>query len=353
LKTVIAKSCNLNLWRIPQVARYLDITADELQAVASEMDSQCETLRLMSPGDPNFKDRDVLSMRRRLRRIQHRIYRRLLLPKYSVADYVHGSVPNRHIKSNAEPHLQSQFALTSDISGFYPSIHSRRVYRAFLHEFGCGPDVSRLLTRLCTYDHHLALGLVTSPLIANVIFRPVDSRIAGACQSMGLAYTRYVDDITISGKFNLTPKTCGLGQLISRIAAEHGLRINPSKHAAGRLADGHLVTKLRLRRGRMDVASEYVDDLIERMEDARRLATGGDFVGPYYSRDQLLGRINFVGWINRGRKGPLLRRFRSIDWSAVLAVARQRSLMPTKPILVNRPEATDRTLSERMRISVR
>ena len=68
---------------------------------------------------------------------------------------------------NAERHLRSQFAFSCDIMEFYPSIHSSRVYRLFAKIQGCSPDVARLLTRLCTYRYHLALGLITSPLLAD------------------------------------------------------------------------------------------------------------------------------------------------------------------------------------------
>ena len=52
----------------------------------------------------------------------------------------------------------------------------------------------------------LALGLITSPILADQMMDCVDDRIGGACRKAGLVYTRYVDDLTISGPYDLEQK---------------------------------------------------------------------------------------------------------------------------------------------------
>ena len=49
--------------------------------------------------------------------------------------------------------------------------------------------------------YHLALGLMTSPILADCLMMRVDQRIGGMCRKNKLVYTRFVDDITISGSF--------------------------------------------------------------------------------------------------------------------------------------------------------
>jgi hypothetical protein len=198
--------------------------------------------------------------------------------------------------------------------------------------------VARILTQLCTYDHHLALGLVTSPFLAEQILIPVDKRIDAACKKAGLTFTRYVDDIAISGGFDL--EKSGFAASVASILSEHGFKMHPSKVAYGRLSDGALITKLTLRNGHPDVRREYLDELNRQLDDAGKLAIGGDFNGPYFTRDQLAGRIQFVCWINPGRRRVLVSKFNSISWKSVAKEAAIRRLVAAKRRL-RKPIGTD------------
>ena len=120
-----------------------------------------------------------------------------------MSEFSHGGVRGRHIKTNVEQHIESTFVFTADVSNFYPTISHKRVYRLFVEDFACSPDVAHICTKLCTYKHRLALGLITSPMLADQVMRRIDARIGGLCRNAGLVYTRYVDDLTISGPFDL------------------------------------------------------------------------------------------------------------------------------------------------------
>ena len=116
---------------------------------------------------------------------------RFSCPSCSVSDFSHGGVRGRHIKTNVEPHLKSTFVFTTDISNFYPTISHNRVYRLFSRDFCCSPDVAESAPRLCTYKHHLALGLITSPILADQVIAPIDARIGGVPQGgLGLHSVR-------------------------------------------------------------------------------------------------------------------------------------------------------------------
>src|SRR5690606_20655991 len=132
------------------------------------------------------------------------------LPKLSPSACSHGGVPGRGVKTNIEQHLGSVFGFTTDIANFFPSISHDRIHELFLRRFECSPDVARVFNRLCTYQHHLALGLVTSPLLADQVMQPIDARIAAACSAAGLPYTRFVDDISITGHFDMDQARSGI-----------------------------------------------------------------------------------------------------------------------------------------------
>ena len=185
--------------------------------------------------------------------------------------------------------------------------------------------------KICTFRHHLALGLITSPILADQMLRPIDNRIAAACQKAGLVYTRYVDDITISGPFNL--ERSGFANLTQRILGEHGFLINPAKNKFGKLSDGFTITNLREVNGHLDVRRDYADELLRQLQDAIALARDEEFEGPYYLPAQILGRLRFVCWVNPGRKMDLVRRFRSIDWQRVRGNAQARGYESTQRTL--------------------
>ena len=320
----------LYIRQLKHLASHLGVSVEQLEKVAESPGSWCEELILHDPAKPN-KERTVLNVIGPLRRIQDRLLRQVLLRKLPVSDFSHGGVRGRHIKSNVEPHLKSIFVFTTDISDFYPTISHNRVYRLFTQDFCCSPDVARICTKLCTYKHYLALGLITSPILADQVMRPIDLRIGAACQKAGLVYTRYVDDLTISGSFDL--EESGFPALVHRILAEHGFTVNPQKNSFGRMADGVPITKIRVNRGHLDVGKDYLTKLDTQLADAATLATGGDFQGPYYTEPQIWGRIQFVCWVNPGRHRVLLRKFREVCWKKVDEEARRRGLISTKKTL--------------------
>jgi RNA-directed DNA polymerase len=327
----------LGIRQVKHLLHALSASLEEVSALFESPESFYEQLYVSDPQKPH-KKRVVVDVRGQMRAMQARLYRRLLLPKLVPSVHSHGGVRGRSIRTNAEPHLGSRYVFKTDISNFYPSIHFARVYRLFTADLECSPDVGRICTRLCTYKHHLALGLITSPILADQLLRRVDRRIGGACRKADLVYTRYVDDITISGPYSL--ERSGFANLVERILAEDGFVANPAKHAFGKLENGVTITNLREVRGHLDVRREYLDELIRQIEDATSLARGGAFDGPYYTPGQIFGRVRFVCWVNPGRRRDLIQRFRSVRWDRVREHARSRGYQSSR-IALSKVPGTD------------
>jgi hypothetical protein len=259
----------------------------------------------------------------------------LLLPKLHPSSYSHGGVPGRSIISNALQHRDSIYAYSIDISGFFPSIHYHRVYDLFVNRFRCSPDVARICTRLCTHDYHLAAGLPTSPILANQLLDRVDRRIGGACKSANLVYTRFVDDITISGSFDL--EDSGIMRLVRKIVIQDGFMLSSTKQVSGKIADGFAITGIRIKRGKLDVRKQYIHKVMQQIEDAKRLVEGSpDFSGLYYTPEQIMGKVNFICSINPGRKATLMRLYKLVPWKRVIVEAERRGLIAQKKRLVPR-----------------
>jgi hypothetical protein len=109
-----------------------------------------------------------------------------------------------------------------DVKEFFPHVRHYMVYRMFKHELGFGRDVASLLTRLTTHRSYLPQGAPTSTPIANLLLAaPVDAPLATEAVRSGLRYSRYVDDIAISGK---NPRS--LINLIAKLLSRRRLKVH-------------------------------------------------------------------------------------------------------------------------------
>jgi RNA-directed DNA polymerase len=314
----------LNIGGIGLLARLLGSNPRHLCAVAESASQYCKDLILIDPAKPG-KVREVTSTTGPLRKIQDRLFHRLLAPSHRPSYYSHGGVRGRNVRTNVEPHRGSTFVYTTDIASFYPSVHYTRIYQLFVERFGCSPDVARICTKLCTYRHHLAQGLVTSPVLADSLMLTADRRIGNMCEDGEIIYTRYVDDITLSATYPITSGT--YKQLVGDILNACGFDVNLTKEEDGRLSEGKCITKLRIKRGKLDVAPAYHAEIRSQLEDAARLAQGGVWVGTYHTAGQILGRIQFIAWINPGRRRELMRLYRAVLWRKVENEALSRGLV--------------------------
>ena len=137
-----------------------------------------------------------------LKCIQKRILNNVL-EGFKVSKYATAYVKGKSIKDNALPHLGKKILLKLDIKDFFNSISFMDVYnRCFLEEY-FPKSVRILLTYLCTYNEFLPQGAPTSSYISNLIMRDFDEKIRGFCEENNINYTRYSDDMTFSGDFDV------------------------------------------------------------------------------------------------------------------------------------------------------
>lgn len=331
-----------NLHRPRQLAARLDLSESLLMRLADELrtsDGRSKYVREYTLYDPrpDKKTRDIISVRGDLRLAQRRLHRRLFSPAINPTQYSHGGVRERSIKTNAGQHIGNRFLYLTDIANFYPSIRSERISE-FFKDSGCYGVVSRLLTSLTTLDYHLALGLITSPVLAEAIIQPVDHRIATACLRLGLVYSRYVDDICISSKHDL--RSSGIDETVKTILRQSGFKIRAAKDWFLRVDEGCAVTGVRIHNGHLTVPAPYYNQLEADLTAAGSLARGLKSEGLFYTKEQLWGRIQFVVWLNAGRGKSLIRQFRSIPWRQYQIEASRQRLIAAKPVLNARTESS-------------
>ncbi len=172
---------------------------------------------------PNGDLRELCKVRRPLRDIQKAIHR--LLREVHLPESVHGGVKGKSHITNASVHCRKRSLLILDLEKYFPSISHHRVYGLFRNELNCSPDVSRLLTKLCTVRGLVPQGSSTSTDIANLVFRKTDYRLDGFAAKYGFGNSRYVDDISLSGDIISQSELT----LIKSIIKDSGFKLNDEK----------------------------------------------------------------------------------------------------------------------------
>jgi RNA-directed DNA polymerase len=254
-----------------------------------------------------------------LKRLQRRILDNVLV-RLRPSPVSFGGIKGRTIKDNATVHARSLYAAKMDIRDFYPSIHSTRVYEFFCKDQGCSPDVAHILTALTTRNYSLPLGTSTSPALADQIVRRIDVRISGLAARAGLKYTRYVDDITLSGPFPLQRLT----GTAARILRQSGFKIKTSKLAFYGPDDNWVVTGAAIEAGRVTAPMDYVRALEHELRDLAEQSRHSTLVGSFLPREHYRGKIAYIKWLDPHRGQRLSRLYKRVGWRHIEWMMRQR-----------------------------
>ena len=139
-------------------------------------------------------------------------------------------IKKKSLKDNAKFHRNQEKLLKIDLADYFPSLSSKRVYAYFI-SLGYSKALCSLFSGLCTLSGSLPQGAPTSPYLSNLLTMQLDQQLFELCQDNGtLRYTRYADDISISGSFDarvIIPK-------VYKIIRMNGLLPNTDKtHVIG------------------------------------------------------------------------------------------------------------------------
>src|SRR5262245_938225 len=184
-----------------------------------------------------------------------------ILAKLPVEGAAHGFVRGRSTVTNARRHAGKGVVINVDLEAFFPSIGFARVRHMF-RRLGYSGSIATLLALICTecprkkvtYDgkiyfvatgpRGLPQGACTSPAISNQIARRLDRRFIALAEKLGVAYTRYADDLTFSAPREFNSKVGYLLARVRHIAQEEGFAVNAKKTRVKRTNARQTVTGL-------------------------------------------------------------------------------------------------------------
>lgn len=126
-----------------------------------------------------------------------------VLGTFEMPAHVQGCVKGRSAVTNAEMHVNRDVVINIDLSDFFGSVSLHMVTQLLVDTFNFGEDAAEVFAALCINDGVLPQGAPTSPTLANLVALKLDDTILTVIRSTlpnaEFSYSRYVDDITISG----------------------------------------------------------------------------------------------------------------------------------------------------------
>jgi retron-type reverse transcriptase len=260
--------------------------------------------------------RTIHAPKRRLKAIQRKL-NHLLVRRLPVSSVAHGFCNGRSVATNARPHTGKRIVLKMDLQDCFPSIHFGRV-RGLLIALGYGYPVATCLAVLMTEAerqrveadgtiYHVPVGprycvqgAPTSPGLCNAVLMRLDRRVAGLASKYGYHYTRYADDLTLSG--NDASRVQTLISVVKRIVRDEGFGLNARK------------TRVLRRGQRQQVTGVVVNQQLGLSRQERRCLRAR--IHQWNREDQterkrIEGKLAYLKMLNPAQAAPLHAAFRA------------------------------------------
>jgi RNA-directed DNA polymerase len=265
--------------------------------------------------------------------VQRRLLGQLLngLPPHEAA---FGYAPGRSVVQHAARHAGQGRVLRFDLSDFFSTVRAARIHALF-KVLGYSTAVARALTALCTTatpeawlraeprlswlqrqrlrDAHLPQGAATSPALANLCACGLDARLTGLAEAFGARYSRYADDLVISG-----PATLPMRQMaawVAAIAEDEGFALNPGKTRSLGVAQRQSVCGIVVN-DRPNLPRDEFDRLKAILHRcAMEGPAGQNREGHPDWRAHLQGRVAWAAQLNPVKAHKLKALLGRIDWS--------------------------------------
>lgn len=244
----------------------------------------------------------------------------------------------RSVVDHARAHAGQPVVLSFDLQDFFASVRASRVHALFA-TLGYPETVARELTALCTTatpepvlqrlheqggltwpqrqrlrDAHLPQGAPTSPALANLCAFRLDLRLAGLADTLGARYTRYADNLVLSGGPALASSRSRIEAWVACIAREEGFALNTRKTRCLRAGQRQSVCSIVVN-DRPNLPRDDFDRLkatLHRCVQHGPTAENREAL-PHW-REHLQGRVAWAAQLNPAKAQRLQRLFDRIDW---------------------------------------
>lgn len=277
-----------------------------------------------------------------LKKLQRRVLHGIVdcIPPHEAA---HGFRAGHSPITHARRHVGSAVVVRFDLEDFFASVDAGRVFGMF-RAAGYPEQVSHLLTALCTNASakhalvdvgrvsdpglidrmhglrlrlaapHLPQGAPTSPAIANLAAYRLDCRLSGLATSLGASYSRYADDLAMSGGTHLAARSASLRRTVREIVEEEGFRLNERKsqlmtRAGRQRLTGVIVNeRTNVSRAKYDRLKAVLHEAAVHGPERANRAQVPNF------RAAVHGEISWIASVNPRRGAKLFGAFDLVQW---------------------------------------
>lgn len=140
-----------------------------------------------------------------------------------------GCIKNRNPKKAAQALLGNKHFFGFDISDAFPSITAEMI-KVSLRRLKVDEAIIEILTWLVTYyyqhERRLPQGASSSPIILNLVYRPLCDEVAAVCQKYNIEWNVYVDDFNFAAQKNIPPEA--KAELLA-VPAKYGFSLKAEK----------------------------------------------------------------------------------------------------------------------------
>jgi hypothetical protein len=262
----------------------------------------------------------------------------MLLDRVPPHEAAFGHARERSVLQHARHHAGQPVLLKFDLQDFFSSVRAARVHALFA-TLGYPEGVARALTALCTVatpepvlrrlqgegglgwqqmqrlrSAHLPQGAPSSPALATLCAFGLDLRLDGLARVLGARYSRYVDDIVLSGGPPLAAARQRIAAWVGSIALDEGFALNHRKTRCLQAAQSQQVCHIGVNRHANLPRADF-----DRLKAVLHLcATRGPGsqnrdAHPHW-REHLRGRVAWAVQLNPAKGQRLQRVFDRIDW---------------------------------------
>jgi RNA-directed DNA polymerase len=157
------------------------------------------------------KKRKIVTYANKEKRVEHNEIKEFLEENLIFSKFTKAYIAKSSIYKNARAHMYNDIFIKYDIQNFFNNINHKILVQILHEQLNVGAEkekfsileVSELVSSCIVGKKGLPLGLITSPILANIYLKKFDNIFYGKLKKIGLEniiYTRYADDITISFK---------------------------------------------------------------------------------------------------------------------------------------------------------
>ena len=300
------------------------------------------------------KKRELLVPWQELSIIQNWI-KKNILDKLDSSNYATAYDKNCSIVKNAKVHINSPWLIKLDLKNFFHTIYEHNIYQIF-KELGYPSLLSLELARLCTFEKsisdesliewfrfedifaekvntypyqksiaYLPQGASTSPKLANLFARKLDKEIMQLLNSkfyeFQLKFTRYSDDIVISGNLGNHERCKEVIAEVTQIVQNNKLKINKKKTKIFSPKTTKKITGINIIERKLKPSKKIINYVktslyyIEKYsleEHLEKMNTNYSYDIETY-KEHLLGKIFFIRFVDKNLGQKFLDKYEELD----------------------------------------